>query len=48
MSYTAIKFGRKAIGIELKQSYFNIAIKNLEKISNEVTQVDLFSGIKEK
>lgn len=47
-AYTAIKFGRKAIGIELKQSYFNIAIKNLEKISNEVTQVDMFSVIKEK
>lgn len=45
-AYTAIKFGRKAIGIELKQSYFNIAVKNLEKISSEVTQVDLFSGIK--
>lgn len=34
-AYQAIKFGRKAIGIELKESYFHIAIKNLEKIEQE-------------
>lgn len=46
-AYTAIKFGRRAIGIELKESYFNIAVKNLEKVSSEVTQKDLFSLVKE-
>jgi DNA modification methylase len=44
-AYTAIKFGRKAIGIELKKSYFDIAVKNLEKISNESVQVDLFTYV---
>lgn len=31
--YVALKFNRKFIGIELKQSYFNIATKNLERAS---------------
>jgi superfamily II DNA or RNA helicase len=29
--YQALKFGRKFIGIELKKSYFEIAVKNLDK-----------------
>lgn len=40
-AYQAIKFGRKAIGIELKESYFNIALKNLTKAENNTA--DLFS-----
>jgi DNA modification methylase len=44
-AYTALKFGRKAIGIELKSSYYNIAVKNLENISQQVKHVDLFSLI---
>jgi DNA modification methylase len=28
-AYQALRFGRKAVGIELKESYFNIASKNL-------------------
>lgn len=41
--YQALKFGRKGIGIELKKSYFNIAISNLQNIERENNQVDLFS-----
>jgi DNA modification methylase len=41
-AYQAIRFGRKAIGIELKESYFNIAIENLRKISEERDAYKLF------
>lgn len=41
-AYQAIRFGRKAIGIELKESYFRVAVKNLENISREVGQGKLF------
>jgi len=34
-AYQAIKFGRKAILIELKRSYFDIAVENLTKIEQE-------------
>ena len=40
--YQAIKFGRKGIGIELKKSYYNIAVQNLQDIEHENNQVDLF------
>lgn len=42
-AYQAIRFGRKAIGIELKESYFNIAAKNLENAQNLYAGRDLFS-----
>jgi DNA modification methylase len=42
-AYTAIRFGRKAIGIELKESYFNIAVKNLQEIRQKTKAVDLFT-----
>jgi len=42
-AYQAIKFGRKAIGIELKPSYFRIAKQNLANIENEQNQETLFS-----
>ena len=35
-AYQAVKFGRRAIGIELKQSYFAMAVRNLRSI--EVNQ----------
>jgi hypothetical protein len=31
-AFMAVKLGRKAKGIELKESYFNIAVKNLKSI----------------
>jgi DNA modification methylase len=40
--HEAIRFGRKFIGIELKRSYFDVMIKNLNKAQIESTQVDLF------
>jgi DNA modification methylase len=43
--YQAVKFGRKAILIELKQSYFRILIDNMKKIENESNVPDLFTEI---
>ena len=42
-AYQALRFGRKAIMIELKPEYFNEAIKNL-KYAESLGQQDLFSG----
>lgn len=44
-AYMAVKFGRRAIGIELKPSYYAIAIKNLADVERETRQVDLFSYV---
>ena len=41
--YQAIRFGRKAIGIELKQSYFNQAVKNLNRAEVEFRSQSLFA-----
>lgn len=40
--YMALKAGRKFIGAELKESYFKLAIRNLE--SAKESQYELFSG----
>lgn len=40
--YVSVKMGRKFIGAELKESYFNLACRNLE--SAEKGQYDLFGG----
>ena len=42
-AFVAVKLGRKAVGIELKESYFRIAIQNLKSISAQ--QNDLFSEV---
>lgn len=42
-AYQALRFGRKAIGIELKESYFNVAVKNLKEV--DVVHPDLFSAM---
>lgn len=42
-AYQAIRFGRKAIGIELKDSYFNIAAKNLADAEMKYKSIDLFT-----
>ena len=39
-AYVAVKMGRKAVGAELKESYFNLAARNMEEA--EKTQYDLF------
>jgi DNA modification methylase len=41
-AYQAIRYGRKAILIELKKSYFDIAVQNLYQIEKE-TGVNLFN-----
>jgi DNA modification methylase/superfamily II DNA or RNA helicase len=45
-AYQALKFGRKAIGIELKESYFNIAVQNLANVESVMSR-DLFSFVNE-
>lgn len=40
--YTALKMGRKAVGIELKESYFDQAAKNIEILYKEKQQQSLF------
>ena len=40
--YTAIKMKRKAIGIELKESYYNQALKNIEQLKIEEKQTTIF------
>lgn len=40
--YEAIKLKRFGIGFELKESYFNEAIKNCKIIENEISQTSLF------
>lgn len=42
-AYTAIRFERKAIGIELKESYYRIAVKNLKDAETKYKSKDLFS-----
>lgn len=40
--YESVKMSRKAIGIELKPSYFNLAINNIDKAVQESNQLELF------
>ena len=41
-AYEAIRLGRKAIGIELKQSYFQLAVRNLRGIETQRNAPTLF------
>ena len=41
--YSAVKMGRRGIGIELKPSYFQQAVKNIASLENEKV-VNLFSA----
>lgn len=40
--YTAIKCGRKGIGFELKDSYFDVAVNNIKHIEQSMNQKTLF------
>lgn len=40
--YEAIRLGRKFIGIELKESYFKVAVDNLKRIEEEKSHSTLF------
>lgn len=42
--YVALKAGRKFVGVELKDTYFRQAVKNLSDASQEMG-VDLFAGV---
>ena len=39
--YMALKCNRKAIGAELKSSYFNLAVRNIEQAQK--SQYDMFA-----
>jgi hypothetical protein len=41
--YQAVKFGRRGIGMELKEGYFNTAVKNIRIIEAEVGHGTLFN-----
>lgn len=43
--YQAAKMGRKAIGIELKDVYFEQAVKNIHMLENEKNQMNIFDFI---
>jgi DNA modification methylase len=43
--YQSILLGRKGIGFELKESYFNEAIKNCKQAESDVNQLSLFDNI---
>lgn len=40
--YTALKFGRQFVGIELKPAYFKVAARNLRTVVHEKSQATLF------
>ena len=40
--YTAIKMGRKGIGVELKPAYFDAAVENIKNAEMEMRQSSLF------
>lgn len=43
--YTAVKFGRRAVGCELKPSYFRAAVNNLTGLEESLAAPDLFSEV---
>ena len=43
--YQAVKMGRRGIGIELKEVYFDQAVKNMEKLEAEKQQMTIFDFI---
>ena len=40
--YTAVKMGRRFVGIELKPSYWNVACRNLAEAERDVASGTLF------
>ena len=45
--YMAVKAGRRFLGVELKRSYFEWAVKHLEKAEMEGRQMELFDSMPE-
>ena len=42
--YVAVQMGRKSIGVELKPSYYEIAVNNMRQIEMAPKQQDLFAA----
>jgi hypothetical protein len=45
--YQSVKMGRKGVGIELKEIYFDCAVKNMEMLEAENSQSSIFDFIGE-
>jgi DNA modification methylase len=45
--YEAVRLGRRFVGIELKSSYFNVAVRNLQKAEAQSTTPDVFTLLAE-
>ena len=45
-AYMAVKMGRKAVGVELKESYYRQAVENVKEAAHK-DQVDLFELLEE-
>lgn len=43
--FGSVKLNRRGIGVELKESYFNQAVKNLKEVKKEAEQKDLFDEL---
>jgi len=43
--YQSLKMGRRGIGIELKESYFNVAVRNCKEIIEQMNQPTLFDFV---
>ena len=43
--YTALKMGRRAVAVELKRSYWEVAVKNIKQA--KVGTMDLFCALQE-
>lgn len=41
-AYTALKLGRRAVGIELKDTYYQVAVRNLYNVESENRMPSLF------
>lgn len=44
--YQAVLNGRRGLGIELKESYYNCAVRNLQSVEKINNQMDIFDFIK--
>lgn len=40
--YKAVEMGRKSVSSELKESYFDVAVKNMQMIENKHVQMEMF------
>lgn len=46
-AYESVRLGRRAVGVELKASYFRAAVKNLQRLESSQKAPDLFSLLDE-